>query len=85
MADLRAIRFLLPAAGYNAGEVAGFSPEVAEHYVTTGQAELYVIESTPAAPPSPAREPDPKGMDAPPADKQVRQTTKPGRAKPRTK
>ncbi len=69
------VRFKVGQAPYNAGEIAGFPPAVAERLIQAGVAEPY---EAPAA----SRPEVTKAPDAPPADKMVRTSaTKPARAR----
>ncbi|MDI6872095.1 MAG: hypothetical protein QME79_12280 [Bacillota bacterium] len=61
------VRFKVGQAPYNAGEIAGFPPEVAERLISAGVAEAYVAE---VRPPEVT-----KAIEAPPVDKMVRSAT----------
>lgn len=72
MADLERLRFVRPFHPYNAGEVAGFSPETARRIVATGSAVREGAGDPSPVPPRPAppagpvhRDPTPVHRDPP--------------------
>lgn len=63
---MMAVRFKVGYSPYNAGEVAGFPPEIARRLIQSGVAEEYAM----------------KTMEAPPVDKMVNSALNKASAKP---
>ena len=88
MSDLIRLRLLGPCrvrggALYNAGEVAAFSPEIAEEFLRAGAAEVVELEEETEEDPEMAKKPaNEKAIHQPPAHKQVKWAPNKGGRRP---